>query len=62
MMAWMEFTPNALALVCLLYCVHLALKMRKLTEKASPAWLLVSVGLTFLAIYALTNVIEYNFV
>ncbi len=60
MMAWMELVPNALAFVCLLYCTHVALKMKKLTEKASPAWLLISVGLAFLTIYALTNIIEFG--
>jgi len=50
---------NAMSLIGLLFGLYFALKIRKMTEKISPAWLFISVGLVFLAIYALSNVIEF---
>jgi len=58
-MTLMELVVNFLSLVCLLFGLYFAIKLKERTKSVSPAWLLISVGLAFLAIYALTNIIEF---
>ncbi|MDI6903821.1 MAG: hypothetical protein QMC77_08830 [Methanocellales archaeon] len=55
----LNVVSNALCFIVLLFGTYHAWKTKERTYEASPAWLFISVGLVFLAMYALTNVIEF---
>ncbi len=51
---------NSISMVFLVVSLHYAMRMRRLTCHVSSAWLLLSVGILFLILYSITNIIEFS--